>query len=136
MPGGKILTFGLFYKENQIGFQCFANYVPIKKGTKPIFHSNRTVIHPDYAGLGMGIKLINLTSKYVKEKYRYKIMAKFSSAPVYKAMIKQKEWIFLGAKRLMGKMPVGGIGRGGIERNGKGGFREYGIKTYHFEFIG
>lgn len=53
-------------------------------------------------------------------------------------MIKQPQWKFLGAKRLMGAMPVGGIGRAGIVRSGtgKGGFREYGIKTYHFEYTG
>ena len=130
LPGGSIYTFGLFHNDIQIGFQCFANYVPPVKGKKRIYHSNRTVIHPDYSGLGMGITLINLTSKYMIENYDYKIMAKFSSLPVYKAMIKQKQWKFLGEKRLMGKMQHGGK----MER--QAGFREYGIKTYHFEFIG
>lgn len=129
LPGGKIFTFGLFHEGNQIGFQCFANYTPIRKGEVPIFHSNRTVIHPDYAGLGMGIQLINLTSEYMMNKYNYKIMAKFSSVPVFKAMIKQKCWKFLGEKRLMGRMKRGQtLGR-------QGGFRQEGIKTFHFEFI-
>ena len=61
-------------------------------------------------------------------------MAKFSSTPVFKAMIKQSCWKFLGEKRLMGKMQVGGIGRNSVARSGSSGFREYGIKTYHFEF--
>jgi energy-coupling factor transporter ATP-binding protein EcfA2 len=130
LPGGKIYTFGLFYGENQVGFQCFANYTPTKKGSVPIFHFNRTVIHPDYAGLGMGIKLINLTSQYIRNKYGYKIMGKFSSVPVFKAMIKQKCWIFLGEKRLMVNMKKGDT----MLRNG--GFREAGIKTFHFEFTG
>lgn len=86
------------------------------------------MIHPDYAGLGLGIKLINLTSKYMKDKYGYKIMAKFSSIPVFKAMIKQDCWKYLGEKRLMGKMQVGG----NLLR--VKGFREYGVKTFHFEF--
>lgn len=128
LPGGKIYTFGLFHGEDQIGFQCFANYTPTPKGTVPIFHSNRTVIHPDYAGLGMGIALINLTSSYMSQKYEYKIMAKFSSVPVFKAMIRQNCWKFLGEKRLMGKMKKSD----GMTRNG--GFREYGIKTFHFLF--
>jgi energy-coupling factor transporter ATP-binding protein EcfA2 len=129
LPGGKIYLYGLFYNDNQIGFQCFANYTPHKKGTKIIYHSNRTVIHPDYNGLGLGIKLINETSKLLKEKIDCRIMAKFSAIPVFKAMIKQKEWKFLGENRLMGKMKTG---RNMIRR---GGFREKGIKTYNFEYL-
>jgi len=130
LPGGQIYTFGLFYKENQIGFQCFANYVPYKKNYKKIYHFNRTVIHPDYVGLGLGIQLINLTSDYMMKYYNYKIMAKFSSIPVFKALIKQNNWKYLGEKRLMGKMKHGGT----MTRTG--GFRECGIKTFHFEYVG
>jgi hypothetical protein len=130
LPGGSIYCFGLFHGEDQIGFQCFANYTPwSNKKVKKIYHSNRTVIHPDYAGLGIGIQLINLTSKFMAQNYPYKIMAKFSSTPVFKAMIKQKEWKFIGQKRLMGLMKKGGS----MER--QGGFREGGIKTYSFEFV-
>jgi energy-coupling factor transporter ATP-binding protein EcfA2 len=135
LPGGKIHCYGLFLNEDQIGFQCFANYTPIKKGTIPIFHSNRTVIHPDYAGLGLGIKFINETSRICQQKYGYKIMAKFSSTPVFKAMIKQKCWKFLGEKRLFGKMKVTNILRQSTNRkNTRSAFRECGVKTYHFEY--
>lgn len=65
-------------------------------------------------------------------KIQCKIMAKFSAVPIYKAMIKQKQWIFLGQKRLMGKMKTGGSFSRGAQKNT--GFREGGIKTYHFEF--
>lgn len=129
LPGGKIHLYGIFHKQNQIGFQCFANYTPHKKGTKIIYHSNRTVIHPDYNGLGLGIKLINETSKILKEKINCRIMAKFSAIPVFKAMKKQKEWLFLGENRLMGKMKTGG------NMSRKGGFRENGVRTFNFEFI-
>jgi energy-coupling factor transporter ATP-binding protein EcfA2 len=128
LPGGQIYLYGLFHNDNQIGFQCFANYTPKVKGKKDIFHSNRTVIHPDYNGLGLGIKLINKTSELLSDKINCRIMAKFSSTPIYKAMKKQAEWVFLGQKRLMGKMKKGGS----MDR--KGGFREGGIKTYHFEY--
>lgn len=66
----------------------------------------------------------------MKEKYKFKIMAKFSSTPVFKAMIKDKNWKFLGEKRVMGKTVKGGM----MQR--VTGFREGGVKTYHFEFIG
>lgn len=130
LPGGKIYLYGLFHNHNQIGFQCFANYTPHKTGTKIIYHSNRTVIHPDYNGLGLGIKLINETSRILKQKIDCRIMAKFSSIPVFKAMKKQQEWVFLGEKRLMGKMKTG---RNMIRR---GGFREGGVKTFNFEYNG
>lgn len=129
LPGGKNYMFGLFLNNEQIGFQCFSNYVPKINGRKMIYHSNRTVIHPDYQGFGLGIKLINLSSKHMKENHRFKIMAKFSATPVFRSMIKQKEWKFLGAKRLMGTMNRG-------ENTRQSGYREQGIKTYHFEYIG
>jgi ABC-type ATPase with predicted acetyltransferase domain len=129
LPAGKIYLYGIFHKDNQIGFQCFANYTPHKQGTKIIFHFNRTVIHPDYNGLGLGIKLINETSNLLKQKINCRIMGKFSSIPVFKAMIKDKNWVFLGQKRLMGAMKTGG----NMVR--KGGFREGGIKTFNFEYV-
>lgn len=129
LPAGKIHCFGLFHNNIQIGFQCLANYTPIKKGTIPIFHSNRTVIHPDYAGLGLGIKLINESCRYAHGKYKYKLMAKFASIPVFKAMKKQSCWKFIAEKRLMTKMKVGGSL---IRRSG---FREKGSKTFIFEYV-
>lgn len=130
LPGGKVYLYGLFHGENQIGFQCFANYTPHKPNSKKIFHSNRTVVHPDYNGLGLGILLINETSRLMVEETGYRIMAKFSSTPVFKAMIKQACWKFLGEKRLMGKMKTGG----GMER--QAGFRDKGVRTFNFEYHG
>jgi ABC-type ATPase with predicted acetyltransferase domain len=129
LPGGKLYLYGIFHNDNQIGFQCFANYVPhSNKNAKIIYHSNRTVVHPDYNGLGLGIKLINETSKLLYKKIDCRIMAKFSSAPVFKAMIKQKQWKFLGEKRLMTKMKVG------ENMANQNTFRDCGVKTYNFEF--
>jgi hypothetical protein len=82
--------------------------------------------------LGLGIKLINETSALLKQKIDCKIMAKFSAIPVFKAMRKQKQWIFLGEKRLMGKMKTGGTASKGFAQNQ--GFRENGVRTFHFEF--
>ena len=130
LPGGKLYLYGLFHNNNQIGFQCFANYVPRKKNTKIIYHSNRTVIHPDYNGLGLGIKLINETSKLLDKKIECKIMAKFSSTPVYKAMIKQTVWKYTGFKRKFGKTQFGK----GLKRQSRG-HRDKGVKTYNFTYI-
>lgn len=55
-------------------------------------------------------------------------MGKFSSTPIFKSMIKDKDWIFLGQKRLMGKMKSG---KGMMRTNG---FRDKGVKTFNFEY--
>lgn len=129
LPGGENYFFGLFLNETQIGFICFSNYVPhSNKNLKKIFHFNRLVIHPDYSGIGLGIKFINETSKIMSE-LNYKIMGKFSSTPVYLSMIKNKNWKLKDIKRQIGKMNVGG------NMMRKSGFREN-IKTYSFEYIG
>lgn len=130
LPAGIIYLYGLFHNENQIGFQCFANYVPHRKNTQLIMHSNRTVIHPDYNGLGLGIKLINETSALLKKKINCKIMAKFSSMPVYKAMIKQTQWKFLGENRKMNTQIKGG----NMLRDT--GFRDKGTRTFNFVYVG
>ncbi len=127
LPGGHIKTYGLFQGDDQVGFQCFANYVPHRKGTKlkMKMHSNRTVIHPDYAGLGMGIRLINETSAHMHAA-GYDVMAKFSSTPVYIAMSRQPCWHLLKVDRRT-SMVVGG----NIDR--KSGYR-LDVKTYSFRY--
>lgn len=127
LPGGHIETFGLFCGEDQIGFQCFANYTPHRPGTVEIMHSNRTVIHPDYAGMGLGIMVINKTSAIMKGR-GYRVMAKFSSVPIFKSMSKQEEWRFLKEDRKF-KTVVGGL----MER--RGGFRRD-VRTFNFDYVG
>lgn len=128
LPAYVIKIYGLFHDKNQIGFQCFANYTPHKnKKEKMIVHFNRTVIHPDYAGMGLGIHLINKTSELLKEKYR--IMAKFSSIPVFKSLLKSNLWKLKKIDRQIGLKKSGG------NMKQKTGFREN-IKTYSFEYIG
>jgi ABC-type lipoprotein export system ATPase subunit len=128
LPVGKIYTLGLYSGQNQIGFQCFTNYVPPVKGKPTIFHSNRTVIHPDYAGLGLGIILINKTSQYMVEKYGYRVMAKFSSTPIYRSMVKQKEWRLRDITRALKKHKQDDVNVAGHQRTK--------VKTYSFEYIG
>lgn len=127
LPGGASYLYGLFYGEDQIGFQAWTNYVPRAKGKAIQYHSNRTVIHPDYAGFGIGIRLINETAKLMMKKLPdCQLMAKFSSMPIYKLMLREPCWKYEGAKTLFGKM------KSNLKRNG--GFRENGIKTYHFRY--
>jgi len=127
LPGGHIETYGLFHNGIQIGFQCFVNYVPWKnKGERKIMHSNRTVVHPDYAGLGLGIMIINETSELMAQQH-YKVMAKFSSVPVHKAMDRSEQWELKKIDRKM-KTMVGGS----MMRNE--GFREK-VTSYSYEYV-
>lgn len=118
--------FGLFHDKNQIGFIAYSNYVPYAKKTnrKMILHANRIVIHPDYAGFGLGIFLTNETAKLLAD--RYTIMCKFSSAPMYHAMKKSARWRLLKLERNLK------IDKQNIRR--KTGFREK-VKTYTFKYI-
>lgn len=122
LPGGTIHTFGLFIESKQIGFQCFANYVP---GRFELWHFNRLVIHPDYCGLGLGQMFLDETCKLMKEKG--KILGKFSSISVYKNCKRNPKWklrdtgwqtIFSGSK----------TGRIAAARNK--------VRWWSFEFIG
>lgn len=128
MPGGKNYCYGLYLKDKrQIGFQCFTNYNPkIPK----MYHSNRTVILPEYSGIGLGIILINETSKIMK-KNKFDVRAKFSNYAIYKSMLKSNLWIYLGKNNNM----KGGQLRPGKELNhhGRGRQRKF-VTTYIFKF--
>lgn len=132
LPGGHIETFGLFHGAEQIAFQCFANYVPWRKdderGLREKMHSNRTVIHPDYAGFGLGILIINETSRIMVDE-GYDVWAKFSSVPVAKSMLKCPDlWQLMNVSRPM-RTVIGGK----MKRDT--GFREK-VKTYSFRWVG
>ena len=119
LPGGKIYCFGLFENGRQIGFQCFANYSPLNPN---MYHSNRTVIHPDYCGFGLGMRLIDETSAYVQKHHGHKIRAKFSSLPLLKARLKNPKW-----KLVEQDFNLKSRHKAGERRN---------VKTYTFEFTG
>jgi len=127
LPGGHIEVYGLFHGDDQVGFQCFANYVPWRTDDleREKMHSNRTVIHPDYAGLGMGIKLINATSLDMMRR-GFDVWAKFSSTPIYLHMVRQPEWKLVDVQRKVKTTVTGNIVR-------NTGYRE-GVKTYSFHF--
>ncbi|MCP4152171.1 MAG: hypothetical protein GY757_30815 [bacterium] len=128
LPGGKNYYFGLFIKGKQVGFQCFSNYVPHQKGTQKIYHSNRTVIDPEYQGLGLGVRLITETSKIMAKEYR--IMAKFSNTAIHKSMYKDPRWKYRGFSKNIGRSqfrPSGNMDR-------QSGFRQM-VKTYQYEFL-
>jgi energy-coupling factor transporter ATP-binding protein EcfA2 len=125
-PGGLTKTYGMFVDGNQIGFQCFANYVPHRKGTKMILHSNRVVIHPDYCGFGLGLRMTDACAEKLKNE-GYEIFAKFSSVPMYNARKKSDKWKLMDVMRHH-KIVVGG----NMKR--KDGFRKD-VKTWSFKYL-
>ena len=129
-----MFCYGLFDGENQIGFSCFANYIPKRKNQPWCFHANRTVIHPDYAGFGLGIRLIDESSfLFQQKKPRVKIMAKFSSIPIYKSMIKSKVWELRDVDKKMNKNQ-GRRKSNTMDRTTA--FRDQGVTSFSFRYIG
>ena len=133
LPGGRLFLYGLFHGQQQIGFQCFANYVPSRK-MMHMFHFNRTVIHPDYVGLGLGIELIDRTSAMMKTK-GYEIMGKFTSTPIYKAMIKRSTWR-LEHVELIGKVVTSKRYATDTDRTDRNSRLRHKVKSYSFRYIG
>ncbi len=129
LPSGHIECFGLFQGQDQVGFCCFANYVPWGDKTKPKkMHSNRVVILPEYVGIGLGIRFVNACSD-IMVKRGYDVWAKLSSKPLIASRIKDfKNWKIIKEERNL-KIKV----RGNMKRNS--GFREK-VKTYTFRWIG
>ena len=105
-PVGKYHCYGLYHNNEQIGFQCFMNYVPKRKNQPFIYHSNRTVIHPDFIGFGLGIKLVEESAKHLAEKERCKIYAKFSSTPMHLSRKNNPNWRLIKIERKMTRKSV------------------------------
>jgi len=133
MPPNTKACYGLFQNENQIGFICFTNYTPIRKGSRPIYHWNRLVIHPDYAGLGLGLRFANETCFLFQKKMNgfVTIMTKFSSQPVLRSCLKDKKhWALHAVSTMKGRDKSADH----LMRNGAGA-RSF-VKTYSFRFVG
>ena len=130
LPGGKILTFGVWHEGRQIGFQCFANYVPRRRFERMKLHSNRTVIHPDFVGFGLGGRVINETSRIVKA-LDFDVWAKFSSTPVFRAFQKVPNlWALRDVQR---KTSMGGPM---MARTANVDSFRQNVKWYSFEYVG
>jgi len=133
MPGGNLFCYGLFHGDDQIGFQCFANYVPRERDKRMIYHSNRTVIHPDFQGFGLGIKFVNACTKHFVDKFGYEIRAKGSHSAMFYSRINDENWELLRVRRTFGSIKKN-HDFGALNR--RTAYREYGIKTYHFRYVG
>ena len=90
-----------------------------------IMHTSRTVIHPDYCGMNLGILLKNQTAKIVHAK-GYTIMSKLSNAAMAAAQNKSSEWALTKKECALRQKKTGNIQR-------KTGYREK-VVTYSFRY--
>jgi energy-coupling factor transporter ATP-binding protein EcfA2 len=134
LPGGLITMYGLFLGAEQVGFICFANYNARRTPRSRIMmHANRLVVHPDYAGMGLGILFITETAKHMHAR-GYDVRAKFSSTPVFRALNKHKNWVLQTVARPT-KLSIGGSLRRGNGGGGKTfGFR-LDVKVFSFRYV-
>lgn len=130
LPGGKLFCYGLFMERNQVGFCCFANYVPWSDKTKKkILHLSRVVISPEYVGVGLGLRFVNICASDIKLK-NFEVFAKFSSVPMHKSKERDKKnWQLVSKRKVMKKTVTGS------KMIRKSGFREQ-VKVYSYKYIG
>ncbi|WP_131667394.1 GNAT family N-acetyltransferase [Psychrobacter pygoscelis] len=131
LPFGHVRFYGMYHNNEQIGFICYANYVPYQKnkGKKMQMHFNRVVIHPDYVGLGLGEYLINETAREMS-KQGFDVRSKFSSVPTHKILQRTpKLWKLINVQRFAK------INTKGTNRKPNQGFRDK-VKTYSYQYLG
>ena len=92
-------------------------------------HSNRTVVHPDYVGFGLGIRIINITSALMTAN-GFDVWAKYTSAPVARSMARYpKLWALREVRRQIAELVPGK----NMKREGK--FRQK-VKVYSYQWVG
>lgn len=127
LAGGLQKFFGLFEGNTQVGFLVFSNYVPRRPNTQFILHFNRLVIHPDYAGIGLGLRFVDLCAD-ILIKQNFRIMGKFSSKPMFNACMKSPKWRLIGQSKIIGSAnaKMFGVIRDTVRSN---------VQTYSFEYV-
>lgn len=124
LPGGKLYHFGAFIKDEQIGYVCFANYIP---GKTNCLHSNRIVIHPDYCGIGMGGIFVDKCCEIMKNR-GFKIYEKNSSLPRLNYLKNNHKW-----KLLATNFKTNASGCLKDKNNGK---HRNDVRWYSWEYLG
>lgn len=132
-------VFGLFSGADQIGFCAFTRYAfknPL------MLHSNRVVVHPDYVGLGLGIKMVDIAAEFLAAK-GYEIRAKFTSVAMLKARVKNPKWRLLSVQDIMSR-EHGAVGeeiKSGGEKNppaktaARNAAKLFYVKYFTFQFL-
>lgn len=101
-------------------------------------HSNRVVIHPDYVGVGLGIRLATEAARIMHSR-GFRVKAKFTSPAMYRQRINHPEWAYLGSKLITSKKQTGRFGaaiRSEVEgaSSRRNDAKLWGVKYYWFQF--
>lgn len=128
LPGGRVYYYGLFQDEIQVGFVCYAAYIP---GNQKTFFFNRLVIHPDYCGLGLGLPFVNATAEHMVMR-GFEVRSTFSSTPTYKLLKKDPRWICTDIKKPITQGKFGKTLKGSASR---GKSLRHKVTLYSFKFI-
>lgn len=81
--------YGLYEQNKIIGF-CSIIHYPHPKNPR-IKHIHRLVIHPDYQGIGLGKKLLNIVSSYWSEK-KFDVFLVTSAKNLIIGLKRDKNW--------------------------------------------
>lgn len=132
-------TFGIFEGDEQVGFVAFTRYA--FKNPK-MLHSNRVVIHPDYVGLGLGIKMVDVAAKHLSS-LGFEIRAKFTSLAMLRARIRNPAWALIKKERVTSRsqgavLPVKTKGKPISARqiSGRNQAKSFYVTYYTFRFVG
>lgn len=138
LAGGRLYNFGLYSETGgQIGFISFACYSFVNK---KLYHSNRVVIHPDYIGLGLGIKMTTEASK-IMHSMGFTVMAKFTSIAMLKARRNHPNWKCRGVKKMLTKKMNSTVGlknfnkRDTLSAIGRNSAKKNYVVYYFYEFV-
>jgi ABC-type dipeptide/oligopeptide/nickel transport system ATPase subunit len=125
LPGGTIYCYAPYINNEQIGFMCFASYIP---GHQTWVHSNRIVLHPDYCGLGIAGKFVDECCEHMKSR-GFRVMEKNSSVPRLKYLQKNDRW-----KLLDSGFMTPSLGKKACQSR-KNTLRNY-VRWYSWEYLG
>lgn len=117
---------------------CFAQYSIARRD---LYHSNRVVIHPDYVGIGLGIRLTTTASQIMHEK-GYTVWAKFTSPAMYRSRLGHPRWKYKDTKTITMKKQNSTFGSSATKDKdwskraaSRNSAKLWGVKYYWFEYV-
>lgn len=128
LPRGESYCFGLFFNGAQLGVNFFSTLMP---GQNNIVHFNRTVVLPEWCGIGLGEKLITETSRIMRRRGK-RVLGKFSNSAVAVSLLRSEAWRLV--RQSLNLKPARNFMRG--TRPGRASTLRAQEKTFLFEFVG
>jgi ABC-type dipeptide/oligopeptide/nickel transport system ATPase subunit len=128
LPGGSA-CYGLWHGANQIGFCAASIYVPPRKHLATLRHLNRLVIHPDYAGLGLGLPFSSVVAAH-RVGLGERVAVTFSAAPMGKSLARDPRWRALPREQKIGRKHNARLG------GQQAASTRFNVTLYRYEYVG